>query len=77
MLFFQHEHIRWAALFVTWNSDPRWFGLERFGLAFYCNGGLLVSEWPYRWGSGLGLALCSDNGLVGGDGPKRVRSVLG
>ena len=72
MFFFQHEHICWAVLCFTWNSDPRWFGMERFGLAFVSNGGLLVSGWPYRWGSGLGLALCIDIGLVDGYGPEKV-----
>ena len=77
MLFFKHEHVRWAALFFTWNSYPCCFGLERLGLDFYCNGGLLVGAWPYSWRSGLGLALCSGSRLMGGERPKRGRNVLG
>ena len=77
MLFFNHEHVHWVALFVTWNYDPRCFGLERLGLAFCGNGSLLVGARPNRCRGGLGLALCIDSGLMGGVGPKRGRNVLG
>ena len=77
MFFLNHKHVSWAALFVTWNSDPRCFGLQRLGLALCGNGSLLVGALPNRCRGELGLALCGDSGLMGGVRPKRGRNVLG
>ena len=72
-----HEHVIWAALFVTWNSNPHCFGWQRFGLAFCDIGGLMIGARPNSGKGELGLAMCGDGGLMSGAWPNSGRSLLG
>ena len=76
MFSLNHEHVIWASLFVTWNSDPRCFGLHRFGLALCLVCGLMIGARPNSDRGVLGLALCVVGGLMTGARPNSGRGVL-
>ena len=77
MFSLNHEHVIWAALFVTWNSDPRCFGRHRFRLALCVIGRLMTGARPNSSRGVLGLAMCVVGGLMTDVRPNIGKSELG
>ena len=77
MFSLNHEHDIWATFFVTWNFDPRCFGLHRFGLALCVVCRLMTGARPNSDRGVLGLALYVVGGLMTGARPNSGRGVLG